>query len=342
MKSATSYLQGLCQVNRGPLREAGLWWPGTRAGFQVAEHMLKQRAEESAPAAAWRTIDQRIRQFDGDVLLSNELLLHRDPARLAWVQKAFEPAEVRVVITARDLGRVLPSQWQTAIRSRGTDPWAEFAAAVCSSARSSAGDDFWRRHDLVAAVGRWRRIVPLDRIRLVTVPPAGSDHRIVAERFLAALGHRPNGDLVQPKYRKLSIGAHSAELLRRLNEQTLDWTWSDYRFRFKVVLSRMILEQNAASEPGIRVTAEQWSALADRAAAMVDGLERIGVQVVGDLSDLQLPAHPPSGGIDPQAVSAEQLLDVAGRSLVELTALLDPKAFRVPRVASEEDLDGLA
>jgi hypothetical protein len=342
MKSATSYLQGLCQANRGRLRDAGLWWPGTRACFQAVEHLSKQLPEESEPAGAWRTIDQRVRQFDGDVLISNEMLLHRDPARLAWVRDVFEPAEVRVVITARDLGRVLPSQWQTTIRSRGTVPWTDYAAAVCSSARSSAGDDFWRRQDLVAAVDRWRRIVPLDRIRLVTVPPAGSDHRIVAERFLAALGHRPIGDLVQPRYRKLSLGAHSAELLRRLNEQTLDWAWSDYRFRFKVVLSSMILEQHAPFEPGVQVSAEQWSALSDRAAVMIDGLERIGVDVVGDLSDLKLPMHPPADGVDPQAASAEHLLDVAGRSLVELTALLDPKTFRVARAAAGEDLDSPA
>ena len=76
-------------------------------------------------------------------------------------------------MTCRDLGRVLVSAWQEAIKSDLTMTWAEFAAEVQDPAARGRNParGFWINHDLAAILATWRQVLPAERIHVVTVPP---------------------------------------------------------------------------------------------------------------------------------------------------------------------------
>ncbi len=326
MKSATSYLQKLCQRNQGALRDAGVLWPGAQRNFQAVDDLLGRRREELKGSDAWKNLSAEIQGFDGDVLVSNELLIHRPDADIRTLVNALAPAEVHVVITARDLARVVPSQWQTHLRGgRGTASWADYSASVCREPSDTIGENFWRRQDIPAAIARWRRRVPLDRMTLVTIPPSGSDPVLAGDRFLSVLG-RDIGTLQQPAYRNDSLGAHSAELVRRLNGETKDWNWPSYRRAFKVVLSSRILEKRASLEPKVRLTDQQFDVIAARAKAMVSELEALDLAVVGDLTDLlPVPRTAPGAGDQVQS-TPEDVLSAACYGLVEMARELSEQS----------------
>jgi hypothetical protein len=337
MKSGTSYLQHLCHTNRRRLREAGVLWPGTALNFAATQDLLGIAKAGAEQQGAWRTMDRKIRRFDGDVLISNEMLLAHREDQLRTLVEAVAPAEVQVIITARDLARVIPSQWQTAVRTGKTVTWSDFAESVLRG--PELADDlsrrFWRHQDLKRALRLWKSLVPPDRVVFVTVPPSGSDPALFGDRFMSVLGI-DGRQLEQPTYHNMSLGAHSAELVRRLNEDMVDWDWNSRRAAIMVALNSRVLEARASDEPRLSLSIAQHAAAAERAKLMVRYLKRSDAHVVGDLADL-LPGDPPSGvPVDPAETSAADLLVAAHAGLVGLAKEYADLALRREKGREDE------
>jgi hypothetical protein len=115
----------------------------------------------------------------------------------------------------------------------------------------------------------------------------------------------------------VSLGVHSAELVRRLNEDTVDWDWTSRRIGIMVTLNSRVLEARAGDEPRLSLTAEQHLAAAEHAKRMARYLRRSGAQVVGELTDLRSGPPPTSREVvDPADSTPDDLLDAARAGLV--------------------------
>lgn len=320
MKSATSYLQDLLDVNVDEVAAQGMLWPSAHTGFLATGDLLGSKRERPGLAGAWDELAARLHAHNGTVLLSNELLGMAVAEKRERLIHALAPADVRLVITVRDLGRVVPSQWQTGMRNRKTTSWKEYVDAICSKEKSAVGNWFWRRQDIPALVRRWSRLVPVDHMTVVTVPPAGNDPALIGRRFASAVGLDASS-FREPLYTNPSLGAVSAELMRRVNERSDDWEWLHYMWAFKNGLARLVLANRAAKEPPIVLDEQTHQVMARRARRMIKVLQQTGVTVVGDLSDL-LPSPPSGTAVDPGAATATQLLDAAIDALVGLGVTL--------------------
>ncbi len=334
MKSATTYVQQLCELNTDHLAASGVLWPPGDLRYQAIRDLFGREAKGADFTRTWPTLARHMRRHSGDVLVSNELLAQIDAKHIRQLVKAVSPAEAHVMVTARDPARSIPSHWQTTIKNGKTHTWSEFAAAVCTDgpAPDPVGDSeesaeagpsdalhmhewFWRRHDLVALVARWQRYVPVERISIVTVPPSGGDREAVARRFGSVIGVDMVG-LKQPaSWSNSSLGAHSAELMRRLNERAGDID----RFQRSIGYRGGVggaLAARATEEPIFALSQAQQDWVAARAQKVNAELEGMGVQVVGDLADLLPADSPPPEAVDPGAASDTELLDAASRGLM--------------------------
>lgn len=348
-KSATTYLQQWGDVNRDVLAGAGVLWPELGAPFAAASDLFGRSGSVRDTAGAWRRLDDAFRRHDGDAVFSNELLAGARPRRINQLVAAFAPAEVHVLVTARDLARVVPSQWQTTLKNGKQLPWSQFVDAVCSDGRhppaqgpqtgateEDAGQWFWRRQDLPAIVHSWRRATGVQSVTLVTVPPAGSPPAVVGERFAAALG-AGGLHLAQPEYANSSLGAHSAELIRRMNAQTAGWDRSYQRIGVRNGLSRLVLAQRASAEPRLSLNRDQAKWLSQRALVMVEQIQRLSVPVVGDLNDLVPDAESPAPGVDPAASTDGQLLEAAVSGLTGMAHLHAQMRMEYDLLLAEHD-----
>jgi hypothetical protein len=233
---------------------------------------------------------------------------------------ALEPAESSVVVTARDIARVIPSQWQTGARNRSTVGWREYTAALVADDGNEIAEGFWRRQGVPAIVAAWAEHVTLDRVTVVTVPPSGVSPSVLGERFAAAIGI-DGADFEQPPPSNPSVGLVSAELLRRVNERTADLEWLEYRWGFKHALARLVLAERAAREPTMTLDAEARAWAAERGARIAAELAESGVRVVGDLQDLIPDAGAPADDADVEPTEAD-LLDGAVDGLAGLGTVL--------------------
>jgi hypothetical protein len=323
MKSGTTYIQEFCTRNRDALLEAGLLWTASVMNFRAVDDLLGTWRPRPGVEGAWGRLASKIEAHDGAALISNELLSPIFPPKMEQVLQALAPAEVRVIITARDLGRVLPSHWQEGTRNRQTASWQEFFAAVKGEEGSDEqlNNGFWRKHGVGAMVNRWAKQVGLDNVTVVTVPPSGSPSTLLVERFFAAMD-LSLAEFEQPRYLHESLGVHSVEVMRRLNERNADFEWLRYQWGFKQSLSRHVLTPRSSREPSIRLTRHEREWVSKRAEIMISAIEDTGVSVIGDLGDLR-PAPASKSDPDRHAEASEaEVLDAALDGLVGLGGIL--------------------
>lgn len=318
MKSATTHVQALCDVNRAALAKQGIWWPTSSRCFAATKQLMKRAKREEENVGAWHALAREMDATDDTVLLSNELLFGCDDASRRRVANAMKGKDVQLIVTARDLARIVPSQWQSLIRGGSGLAWSSYVEQLFGDAEadSAVRSRFWMHHNLVDGIERWTAALPQASVTLVTVPPSGGDPAVIGDRFWEALGVDHTG-LSEPKGRgNASLGAYSAELLRRLNKQTRDWEWETYRQAFKRGLASGALQRISVDQPRIGVEPDAHAAIVAYATAMTARLEELdGLRVIGDIADL-VPPGEPADGIDPGTASTEDLLTVASAALV--------------------------
>lgn len=337
MKSATSYLQSLFDANRDLLSEHGILWQTSRVN-QTAVHDFRQ-SEMLLPhgEGTFKKFAREIREADGDVLVSMELLARWPSGQIRRFVRNLGPAEIRVIITARDLTRIAPSHWQETTQNRGITPWAEWVAQVCDSDPNESDLPFWRHHHLPTLVRKWSEVATPGQIYLVTIPQSGGDPSAVWRRFASVLGV-PAENVTQPRFSNAAIGATSAELMRRLNVQLGDVSYTHYRWGFKAALGKQVLARRAGKEPRPVLTADQHERLRSLATEMLEQLPEDDINVVGDLNDLVPPPAPSSPAYDPAQATDAELLEAAVVGLAALGQRVSK--LRIQRDELQRRLDG--
>src|SRR4051794_11610012 len=74
MKSATTYIQELCELHLDHLAKRGVLWPRGIVKYAAVRDLFGRAAVQTDPPDAWRSLEARIRDHEGDLVLSNELL----------------------------------------------------------------------------------------------------------------------------------------------------------------------------------------------------------------------------------------------------------------------------
>ena len=322
-KSGTSYLQDLWWQHRDALRAQGLLLPGSgrRDHFTAAAVVKGMTAVLETLTAreqqAWRRILDETKDWSGDVLVSNEHFADtpREAADRAVAELAAVADEVHVLVTARDLGRVLPSAWQQRVKMGARQPYRRFLGTV------RRGDDdqkFWRYQDVPAILALWSASLPPARVHLVVVPPPGAPRDELWRRTASVLGIDVTGLDTEARRANDSLGLVEAELLRRINERLPRSDRSPELTR--QVKGTFVPDALVGSAPpeSFVVPAQHAGWVEERSAEIVADLRARSYDVVGDLDDL-LPA-PPRDGRTPGDITDDELLAAAAVVLDRLGA----------------------
>jgi hypothetical protein len=163
-KTGTTYLQSLLRANREQLRAAQVHFPGGTdhlvQGLAVSDLMGRRPrgAANAAVTGQWAKLVESVR-VEGlrTVLLSDERLSLGGAGLARRLFASVDDREAEVVVTARDLGRVLVSAWQEELRNDATHTWADFVGAVrdLEHRRKPPARGFWRRQDCPAILQSW-------------------------------------------------------------------------------------------------------------------------------------------------------------------------------------------
>ena len=136
-KSGTSYLQDKLALNRDELERQGLDYVRTRSGdhFEAALDLIGERwaGEEKAARGQWDALAQGPARGAATCWSATRSSLRRGPESVRRAMESFPQHEVHVVVTARDLGRQIPAEWQERVKHRGGRDYMTFLKALMRS-----------------------------------------------------------------------------------------------------------------------------------------------------------------------------------------------------------------
>jgi len=342
-KSGTSFVQRILVANRGRLKSSGLLFPGRRWHQQVmAVRDVRTMGRRRGTGGAWERLVQEIAAWPDDSVISMEWLCAAPADVVRRIVDDLAPARVEVVFTARDLGRTLPAAWQEGLQNRYEWTWEEFLEGVAAEDRSttSAGQAFWSQQDLAGLLERWTDAVPADQVHVVTVPGPGAPPDLLWRRVAQVLGVAVDDCVIGGMGVNESLGLESAELMRRLNPLTREAGLSRVRYQqlFKHRLAKRTLAKRRDAESRLALPGGRHGWVRETAARQVAAVRSSGVDVVGDLAELEpvlregrQPADVPDGPVLDAALAGLVALGVELEAARRREAALESRVARLER-----------
>ena len=347
MKTGTTYLQGVLDANREALAGAGVNFVGSSWTRQVraAQDLLQLDQHDpqiaTLSAGAWDALMAEVREHrDATNVVSMEFLSFAGRRSVGRLTRALAGIDARVVVTVRDATATIPAQWQTSITSGSTLGWEQFQSGVQRAVRpwwaaaalaDPAVREFRRTQDVRRVLDVWGKVVPADRLHVVTVPRGGREANLLWPRFAEVVGVDPALATEPARTANPSIGYASTELVRHLNLVLADIPPWDYNRTVKAPLASSILaarrpqERRPVLDPATAAVAGAWNTRSR------DAIADSGARFVGDWDDLPV-AAPSSAPVDTAPPSRAELLEAAATAWHGLVDLVDRRRRRVARI----------
>ncbi|MGP4029324.1 hypothetical protein [Actinomadura sp. 3N407] len=307
-KSGTTFLQHMLQDNNEALAEADVLYPvppdWERGKRTVANHewssygllgteypwVSELRASREEPS--WQALLDQINAWPATVLLSAEALSVIRAGAVHRLLDALSVDDVEVVVTARSLGRSLPSLWQQHIRNGRSMSFEAYLGGLAAQ-RDKGWDHIetdpdahiWRAFILSRLVRRWSE-AGAGRVSVVTSP--GRPPALLLERFTQAAGlprltHVPVAD----RQAHTGLTAPETLVLASLNAALRENFWPE---RKADRVRQVVTERFQARERrgGKVVIPLEWrSRLAEWSGEDLAALQDTGAHIVGDHGDLR-------------------------------------------------------
>ena len=339
-KTGTTFLQTVTWHSRDDLEKAGVRLPGPshHKHFQAALDVrgTPQRALfPERTEGAWRSLMAAARGWPRDLLISHELLASAPQKRASaaigdLVELGYEP---HVVLTARDLARQLPAEWQERIKHRSWIKFDRFMAAA-RDPESRVSRRLWAAQDYADILQRWAGALPPEQVHVVTVPPSGAPRALLWERFADVLGLEATAFSLDVPRENTSLGLEQAVLLQQVNRRLGDRVTlpGPYTEVGKRLLAHRVL--GVRSGTPLVLGGDDLAFARQRSAGIVEALRAQGVTVHGDLAELLVR----DDGGQPPISSAREAVDDGVLLDESLDAMADLLAVYAERIeASRED-----
>lgn len=313
-KTGTTYLQTLVWRNRDAVQAAGVRVPGRERRDHLLASMIVRddpHVGRRGPGAdrAWDVVRADIADHDGTALISHEFFCSASTSQWQRMVADLAPAEVHIVVTAREPLGLFTSSWQESLKNKHT-------AALSDYGRTESDDPVdiwdWRALDLGLVLERLRPAVPDERVHVIVAPGPGEPRTELWRRFAELLGIDPGTVDPQTAFANASMGVVEAELLRRLNAGHLSsYVTAREKARWirTVLADRLLVTEDAERFwPGDDQIADA-RARGERAVALLG--ER-PYDVIGDPELLRVPATLPPRR-RPDEVTDEEILHASLR-----------------------------
>jgi len=318
-KSGTTSMQDAMRHHRDALAGAGVCYPNVRRGamFHAALEMTGKASrwgfDDETVAGTFDALLEAGRRHGGDVAISHEIFGQAKPEQVPEIARRASDFELHVIITARDMARTLTAAWQEKVKNgyRGTfDDFVELKAGTLpGGARSAEVPIFWRLQNLGEVLDRWCPVVPPERIHLVPVPRKGAAPDELWRRFASAMDLDPGVvDYAAVPRTNESLGAGKVGFLREVNVALagrLEEPWA-------ATVRKHWFAQQLLSETGGRRALAPPAAVelfAGECRGWLDKVRELGVQVHGDLDDLEPRVDPDQDAPHPDEVTVDEQLD---------------------------------
>jgi hypothetical protein len=316
-KTGTSYLQTILWASRDQLEADGVVLPGE----ERRDHLWASRVVREDPKVpglsqrkrtAWDRVVAELAGSDGTGLISHEFFSSATQEQAARMVERLAPAEVHVVVTARNALDLFTASWQVSLKNKGTTPMADYSRRVSQRPTEIWN---WRALDLRLVLERWAPAVPAERVHVLPVDTS-APREALWRTFCDVVGLPADHYDTDLSFPNVSMGVAEAETLRRVNQHLVGFGKSFDRgvwIRTFLADERLVPRRGEPYWP----LPDQVEECRERAQQAADFVVRRGFDVRGDPSLLLVPDTLPPRRT-PDTVTEAEVAEVA----VELVATL--------------------
>jgi hypothetical protein len=322
-KTGTSYVQDVLFLNRESLAGQGILYPAERFDehFLAALDLMELHwgGLETQAVGAWDRLAEQVRGWPGTSIVSHEILATASRQQVRRALDSFGDAEVHVVLSARDLVRQIPAEWQENVKHRRNVSYRSFLEKITDPSRAGElASWFWGVQEVPDILDRWGRSLPPERVHLVTVPKPGAPRDLLWQRFSGVLG-LDQAVLERATNRaNPSLGVPETALVRRINAEVNNGVLAneDYREYVRELLAHRTLSRRSGS-PRLGLPPDVRSWAVDLSESWIEELAKQGYDVVGSLDELR-PDVLDQPFADPDEPVEADVADAAVQSIVTL------------------------
>lgn len=341
-KTGTSAFQNALFTQRADLAAHGVLYPADRfdAHFLAALDLmdLPWGGLENEAVGRWDWLAGEINSAGGDVVVSHEIFGRASRIQVERALGSLD-AEVHIVLSARDLARQIPAEWQENIKHRRTISYGDFIAAVRDPERTrEIAQWFWGVQELPDILDRWGSTLPAEQVHVVTVPPAGAPYSLLNDRMATAMGIKPGLLETTGDRANASLGVAESALIRELNKRLQSVLPSRHYRQFVregLVHQDLSVERESAR---LSVPADVHAWTIEKGRQWVDELGARGYDVVGDLGEL-VPGEQQDPFVDPDRPDPAQVERIAVRALA--ASIQESARLRDVEIELHEIIDDL-
>lgn len=326
-KTGTTYLQTVMWSNRDQLERDGVLLPGdTRSDHWWSTLAVREdpKIEHKTPRArdAWKRVVDSCAAWPGTAVISHEFFGSASAEQAERAVAALAPAEVHLVVTAREPLGLLTASWQESLKHKGTHLLSEYNTEVSQSPHVNWN---WRALDVSEVLSRWGTLVPAERVHVLPLPGPGAPRELLWQRFAGVVGVDPDAYDLSAGQANPSMGMVETELLRRISPHLTDIRSGYDRSTW---VRKYLAEGHLVARSGERFwpTEDRIEECRARGVAAVERIREGGFHVVGDLADLLVPVDLP-GRRTPESVTDAEVAAAA----TELVAAMLEDVRRLTR-----------
>jgi hypothetical protein len=336
-KTATTYLQTILWGNREALAAQGALLPGeARHDHLWASRIVRDdpqfRKVNERRRGAWQRILDDCASWGGAAIISHEFFAAASAAQAARVVADLAPAEVHLVVTAREPLGLFTASWQESIKNRDTRPMAEYSIV---EADDTGGVWNWRTLDVRRVLERWSPAFAAERVHVLPLPGPEAPRREIWDRFARLVDVDADSVDLGRSFPNASMGVAEAETLRRMNHHLGDFNSAIDRgtyIRSFLADERLVPRKGEPYWP----SPDRVEEARERGRAAVAYIAEQGFDVIGELDSLLVPDELAERRT-PESVREDEVAEVA----VELAArmLHDVRDLRHERRALRHELE---
>lgn len=307
-KTGTTAVQTSLANARDILDQWSVRYPGRlMAHREVASSVMGRplgwRTDGAKPPkpGLWDRTVAEARGYRGTTVVSSEFFAESPEETVRRIVSDVGAENLEVVVTLRNLGRILPSAWQQNLKSGFETPYLPWIQRMLFAEDDATRNTiFWRRHRHDELVERWAAAAGADRVTVVVVDDRVREGIFHHFEDLLALPRNTLFDR-RGEVSNRSMTLAEAAFLRRLNVAVGGAAgWRAYPNRVQAQMVKALVEGRTPGPDEARLATPQWALdrAAEIAGQMTDRIEASGVRILGDPQVLRERLTGPEEAVD--------------------------------------------
>ena len=311
-KTATTYLQTIMWSDRERMRADGVLLPGVERrdhlwSSRIVRGAGRQETWPEKQRTAWQRLRDEIAEWPGRAVISHEFFAAASAEQAQQAIAELAPAEVHLVVTAREPLGLFVASWQEALKNRDRRQLPDYPGPVSDSPHAIWN---WRTLDLRLVLERWASGLPAGQVHVLPLPGRDAPRDLIWKRFATLVGLDPDAYDTGQAFPNTSMGVAEAETLRRVNEHLAERDLITTSVERGTMIRTYLADERLVPRKGERFwpTAEQIEDCRRRGDETIAHVRAQGYDVIGDLDALRVPDELP----DRRTVDSVTDAEVAG------------------------------